>query len=221
MVKGVLFDMDGTMFDTEPVSERCWKKAAVDYGYEISDELMNSLFGKNLVSIKTMIREALGIDEEAELITARRYHYYRQFLLEEEIPKKKGLVEILEYLKEQNIPAAVCTSTEKETAEIALKRSGVYQYFTGFVYGDMVSRSKPDPQGFHMAAEMLGVQPEECLVLEDSVNGVLAGIAAGGYIIYIPDVIELSENIKSDITAEMQDLCEVIKWLEERKPKRE
>jgi len=214
MVKGVLFDMDGTMFDTEPVSERCWKKAATDFGYEISDELMNSLFGKNLLSIKQMIRQALEIDEEVERITERRYEYYRKFLLEDEIPKKEGLMEILEYLKEHSIPAAVCTSTEKETAEIALKRSGVYEYFTGFVYGDMVEKSKPDPQGFHKAAQLIGVTPETCLVIEDSSNGVLAGKAAGGFVIYIPDVVDVSETVKEGITLEAKNLTQVIGWLE-------
>lgn len=215
MIKGVLFDMDGTMFDTEPVSAKCWKRAANDCGFTIDDELMNSLFGRNLVTIKQMVRDALGTGDTVDMIAEGRQNYYRKFLLECEIPKKTGLMEILSYLKDKNIPAVVCTSTERETAEIALKKAGVYEYFAGYVYGDMVTRTKPDPQGFHMAAELIGVQPKDCLVIEDSKNGVLAGKAAGGYIIYIPDIIELSDEVKDGITAEMKDLCEVIKWIED------
>lgn len=215
MVKGVLFDMDGTMLDTEPVSESCWRKAAAELGYTIEDELMNSFFGKNLVSIEKMLADALGIGEKAADIVAGRQKYYSSYLKENEIPKKKGLLEILEYLKEKQIPAVVCTSTESELGEIALKNAGVYEYFSSYVFGDMVTRTKPDPQGFHMAAEAIGLLPEECLVIEDSPNGVLAGENAGGYTIFVPDRLELPEEIKTGITAEMKSLDEIIAWIEQ------
>ena len=216
MIKGVLFDMDGTMLDTEPVSERCWKQAAQDYGFVIDDQFMQELFGKNLTTIREMLINILKTGETTEKIVEGRENYYVQFLLEEEVPKKKGLMDILQYLKENQIPAAVCTSTEKEIAELALKRAGIYEYFDAFVFGNMVTRGKPDPQGFQMAAEMLGLASEECLVLEDSINGVLAGKRAGGYVIHIPDVVEVPADVKDGITAEMKDLNEVLCWLEKR-----
>ena len=88
--------------------------------------------------------------------------------------------ELKAHLKSKNIPAVVCTSTDKVTGENLLKKVGVYDYFDDFVFGDMVTRTKPDPQGFLMAADFIGKDPAECLVVEDSPNGVLAGKAAGG-----------------------------------------
>lgn len=217
MVKAVLFDMDGTMLDTEPISAECWKKAGKELGYIIEDRFMNTLFGKNIASIEKMLQEEFGIQEEAVQIIDKRLMHYKNYLAENGVPKKKGLMEVLEYLKHNNIPAVVCTSTEKATAENVLKKAGIYEYFTGYVYGDMVTRSKPDPQGFHMAAELAGQKPSECLVVEDSPNGVLAGKAAGGHIIFIPDCIEMPEGVLDGITAQLNDLNELIEWLEKNK----
>lgn len=219
MVKGVLFDMDGTMLDSEPVSESCWMKAAEELGYKIEKDLMNSFFGKNLVSIEKMLADAIGIGEKAADIVAGRQKYYSAYIRENEMPKKKGLVELLEYLKEKKIPAVVCTSTETELGEIALKNAGVYDYFSGYVFGDMVTRTKPDPQGFQMAARAIGLSSEDCLVIEDSPNGILAGKAAGGYTIFVPDRLTLTEEVRDGITAEMNSLDEIIEWIEQENKK--
>lgn len=217
MIKAVLFDMDGTMLDTEPVSARCWKKAAKELGYVIEDRFMNTLFGKNIASIEKMLQEEFGIQDEAAAIIERRLMHYKAYLAEHGVPKKPGLMEVLEYLKNENIPAVVCTSTEKATAENVLKKAGIYEYFTGYVYGDMVTLSKPDPQGFHMAAELAGQKPADCLVVEDSPNGVLAGKAAGGSIVYIPDCIEVEEAVLDGITAQLSDLGKLIEWIKEHR----
>lgn len=220
MVRGVLFDMDGTMLDTEPISMACWRKSAEHFGITIDDELMNTFFGKNLVGIEEILRSAFGIDEEAVKIVEGRQVYYRAHLAEYGAPIKPGLIELLEYLKEKNIPAVVCTSTDKVTGENLLKKVGVYDYFDDFVFGDMVTRTKPDPQGFLMAADFIGKDPAECLVVEDSPNGVLAGKAAGGYVIYVPDKIDLPADVKEGITAEMKSLNEIIGWIENENSKK-
>lgn len=219
MVKGVLFDMDGTMLNTEVVSTRCWKKAASELGYTIDDELMSTLIGKNLKTIEEMLKEAFHIEEDAAKIVEGRQRYYREYITENVVERKKGLTEILEYLKEKKIPRAVCTSTERGAGEIVLKKAGVYDYFDGFVFGDMVTRTKPDPQGFHMAAELIGENPKDCLVVEDSPNGVLAGKAAGGYTIFVPDQITLPEEVRNGITAEVQSLDDIIGWIEQENNK--
>ena len=84
----------------------------------------------------------------------------------------------------------------------------------------MVTRTKPDPQGFLMAADFIGKDPAECLVVEDSPNGVLAGKAAGGYVIYVPDKIDLPADVKEGITAEMKSLNEIIGWIENENSKK-
>ena len=102
MIKGVLFDMVGTMLDTEPISMACWRKSAAHFGITIDDELMNTFFGKNLVGIEEILRSAFGIDEEAVKIVEGRQVYYRAHLGEFGAPVKPGLIELLEYLDKAN-----------------------------------------------------------------------------------------------------------------------
>lgn len=214
MIKGVIFDMDGTMFDTEPISAWAWKKAGKSKGYEITDEMVRSFLGKNMTAIQAILRQEFGPETETEAIAQARQAYYQAYIQEQGVPQKEGLVALLEYLKNQKIPAAVSTSTDRETGEMVIKKAGVYEYYTAFVYGDMVDRSKPAPDIFWEAEKQLGLEPKDCLVIEDSPSGVLAGKAAGGYTIYIPDLMQLTEEVKEGIAAELRNLSEVIDWIE-------
>lgn len=213
MIKGVIFDMDGTMFDTEPLSAQAWIRSGEKHGYPITIEMVTTFCGKTITAIEQMLRDIFGEDIEAEKISQGRQEFYRQIITEDVIPHKEGLLELLEFLKREGIPAAVSTSTDKATAEIVIRRAGVYDYFTEFVFGDMVERSKPAPDIFLKAAEAIGRNPEECLVVEDSPAGVLAGKAMGGHTILIPDVAVVTEDVKKGISAEMNNLHEVIEWI--------
>lgn len=214
MVKGVIFDMDGTMFDTEPISAYAWKAAGKSLGYAITDNLVNSFLGKNMAAIRELLIKEFGKDTDTDAIVDARQKYYKEYIQTNGAPHKEGLVLLLEYLKKEGIPAVVSTSTDKETGEMVIKKAGVYEYYTDFVYGDMVERSKPSPDIFWMGAERIGQAPEDCLVIEDSPSGVLVGKAAGGYTIFIPDVMQLSEEITEGISAELHNLSEVIPWIE-------
>ena len=124
--------------------------------------------------------------------------------------------ELLEFLKEQKIPAAVATSTGKNSAEMVLKKAGVYDVLSAHMYGDMLKASKPEPDIFLEAAKKIGREPKECLVIEDSISGILAGKAAGGYVIYIPDVMKVPEEemcIRDSISwsRKSDGLCLVLK----------
>ena len=100
-----------------------------------------------------------------------------------------------------------------------LERVGLLQYFTAVISGDMVGRSKPEPDIFLKAAELIRQDPKECLVLEDSAPGLLAGKAAGGYTIYVPDIAVVSKEAKEGITAELADLHEVAAWIRKENKK--
>lgn len=216
MIKGVIFDMDGTMFDTEPISAWAWKEAGKSKGYEITDAMVRTFLGKNMMAIQEILRKEFGEEAEIDAIAEARQAYYKAYIQEQGAPHKEGLVELLEYLRNHKIPAAVSTSTDQETGEMVIKKAGVYEYYTAFVYGDMVERSKPAPDIFWEAEKQLGLDPKDCLVIEDSPSGVLAGKAAGGYIIYIPDLMQLTEEMKEGISAEFKNLSEVIDWIEQK-----
>lgn len=214
MVRGVIFDMDGLMLDSERLTSGFWKQAGERIGEDIPMEFLDSFRGRNPAAIQEAFLEQFGPEFEFErcrdIKTRLQYEYVREY----GIPLKKGLLELLDYLKEHGIRMAVATSTDRGLADAMLMKAGIREYFDAFIYGDMVERSKPYPDIFLRAAKEIGVLIQECLVLEDSIAGVEAGKAAGGYIIHIPDMIVVPKEVKAGITAEFDSLDEVIEWIE-------
>lgn len=213
MVKGVIFDMDGTMFDTERLYTVAWKMTGEEKGYEFTDELIDSCRGKTTEIIGDIFRSRFGEDFDYDGVRQRKHEFIQEMIERDGVPIKKGLWELLDFLEEQQIPAAVATSTMQGRAEGVLKKAGVYDKLSGYAYGDMVKESKPEPNIFWKAAEEIGQRPEECLVIEDTTPGVMAGKAAGGYIIHIPDLVKVPEEVKEGIDAQLEDLTKVIDWI--------
>ena len=202
MVKGVIFDMDGTMFDTERLLTIAWHKAAGEMGVTISTELMDACRGKSTQAIGGLLRAEFGEDFDYDRICMFKNKIYHEIIEKDGVPLKKGLKELLEFLKEQKIPAAVATSTGKNSAEMVLKKAGVYDVLSAHMYGDMLKASKPEPDIFLEACRRLGTRPENCYVIEDSHNGIRAAYAAGMHPIMVPDL--------SAPTMEMEELSDCI-----------
>lgn len=217
MIKGVIFDMDGLMFNTEWLSTVMWEKAGAEAGVIVTKEFVDTCRGKNSNDIRKLFLEKFGPEFDYDTARNKRHQYMREYMEKNGVPKKEGLVELLTYLKEHEIGVAIATSTGREMAKWMLRDAGVYGYMNAFAFGDEVVRSKPDPEIFIKAAHALGLEPAECVVLEDSGPGIIAGKAAGGYVIHIPDMMVLSDEIKEGITKEVKSLLDVITWLEEMK----
>ncbi len=213
MVRGCIFDMDGLMFDTERLSSIFWEQAGEEVGTEIPEEFVNTFRGRNPAAIREAFLERYGEDFDYEKCRERRTRLQYDYVSKEGVPHKKGLVRLLDYLKEQKIRTAVATSTDRKLADTMLERAGVKEYFDAFAYGDMVERSKPFPDIFLKAAKEIQVPIQECLVLEDSIAGVQAGTAAGALVIHIPDLIMVPEDVKAGIAAQFDSLDEVIGWI--------
>lgn len=207
--------MDGLMFDSERLAAQLWQVAGEKIGREIPAELLGQIVGKTRAAAKKLFLERLGADFDFDKCMDLKLQIQREHYRKYGVTMKKGLPELLEYLKEQGIRMAVATSTERETAVLLLKKMKVQEYFDVLVFGDMVKNSKPAPDIFLVAANQLDLPIKECLVLEDSTAGVEAGKAAGGYIIHIPDLVKVPEEVKKGITAELTDLEQVISWLKE------
>ena len=126
------------------------------------------------------------------------------------MPIKKGLFELLDYLKENKIKIALATSTSESSAKRTLRISETLKYFDALVCADDVSHGKPYPDPFLKAAEKLGLKPEECLALEDSINGIKSAYAAGMITVMIPDLIEPTNEIKPMCHKILPSLSEVI-----------
>ena len=205
MVKGVIFDMDGTMFDTERLSTKGWIYAGKKLGVDIPVALTDSFRGRNPQAIRKKFAAYFGDRLDYDTARAMKHEYFDE-VTKESVPHKEGLQDLLEYLKEHEIPAVVATSTERKRASRLIHMSGIEHLISNAIYGDMVERGKPEPDIFLKAAELIGQDPKECLVLEDSAPGLLAGKAAGGYTIYVPDIAVVSKEAKEGITAEPEAL---------------
>jgi len=186
-VTAVIFDMDGLMLDTERIALAVWRQAASDLGLTLDDEVAERMVGRTSATNRLMLQmtfgETFSYDELAELADSR----YRETLDRDGVPRKDGLIELLDFLQSRDIPRAVATSTARDLARHKLVQAGVGGYFDVVVGGNEVAHGKPAPDIFLRAAERLGKLPAECVVLEDSGPGIHAAAAAGMVTILVPD----------------------------------
>ncbi len=215
MTKGVIFDMDGLMLDTEKLLAKYWMQAAREAGFPM--ELTHVLGIRSLAAVfaKPKLQGIFGDDFDYEAIRARRRELTAAHLERYGIETKKGLDELLTYLKESGRKIAVATATDRQRTELYLKQVGVYDYFDTFVCGDMVHKGKPDPEIYQTACSALGLAPEECMALEDSPNGIRSAHAAGCMAVMVPDLSEPEEDLFPFLHACVPDLCQVIDLLKE------
>ncbi len=211
-IRGVIFDMDGTMFNTEPLSKACWQRAAEEMGLSLSDQVVWSFTGKNLATVRQICQEALGGQLDFDRLWALKEEKYFQEIARG-VPEKPGLNRLLSYMKEQGLPGAVATSSSEERVRLTLETAGLEDRFAAVICGDDIPASKPAPDIFLAAAKALGLDPKNCLVLEDSGPGLMAGVAAGCFVIYIPDVVQVPEEAKKGISARLDDLAQAADWI--------
>ncbi len=215
-MKAVAFDMDGLMFDTERLNMEAWQYVGKLHGYIVSDKLIFKICGLNMADSRRTFLSEFGQNFDFDTYRVMKADYISDKIERDGVPIKKGLYELLEYLKSHGYKTVVATSTMRSIALRNLTKAGVMKYFDKVVYGDMVSRGKPEPDIFLKASEVLGVPPEECMALEDSANGILSAYRAGMIPVMIPDMQEPSEEIRRILFAKLPSLLDVIGLLEEQ-----
>lgn len=209
MTEGVIFDMDGTMFDTERLSTQGWLEAGSQLNIDISEDFIDKIKGTSTEFGRRTFLARFGAAFDFEAAHDIRNRYMERIILENGVPIKKGLTELLYYLRQKSVPVAVATSTSRKKAENYFQMSGVAHFLDAVVCGDSVVNGKPAPDIFLKAARELGAKPLNCFVLEDSPNGIEAGYRAGMKVIHIPDQILIDGEVKKKVYKICRDLTEV------------
>ncbi|WP_180134721.1 bifunctional mannitol-1-phosphate dehydrogenase/phosphatase [Acinetobacter sp. YH12070] len=198
LVLGAIFDMDGTMFDTERLRFQTLKQASLELtGVEFSESYLMNCLGLSAQSAHRLAQaeydENIPYADIRKLADELELEHVRQF----GVPIKKGLVQVLERLRKSGLRMAVATSSRRAIAEEYLINANVYKFFDVLVCGDEVENGKPHPEIFMRAAAKLNLNPADCLMFEDSENGVTSAFEAGGITVLFKDIKSPNQNMLS------------------------
>lgn len=207
--KLVIFDMDGTMLDTEPIAAAAVREACKIMKFELPQEVIDRCMGRNQATTRAFLLEHFGPDFDVDRSFKLYLDYKHKYFAEHGIPTKPGLYEILDKLEALGIKKCVATSTDKAHAIKKLDAVSVTNRFETIIGGDEVENGKPAPDIFLAAAAACGTAPADCLVIEDTEAGILAAAAAKIPVIAVPDIAPLNEKIRAKALAVCADLNEV------------
>lgn len=209
----IVFDMDGVLFDTQKIYCRAWEEAAGVLGIPDIGEPLRRCIGMNRNDQEAILGEFYSKDFPFD-------DFYREKdlafdrILSLGVPLMKGTREILEFLKKNGAKIAIASSSRVGMVEDNLKNTGLTGFFDKIVGGNLVTHSKPDPEIYLKACELLGVKPEETFAVEDSYNGIRAASAAGMKVIMVPDVQPPTEETDALIYGKFDSLLDFMNYLD-------
>lgn len=213
--KAVIFDMDGVIFDSERLVLEGWQEIAAKYGIKGMEEVLPRCLGVNAQATREIFREYYGQDfpydeykKEASALFHSRYGNGK-------LPLKPGVKELLSYLKENGYLVGLASSTRQAIVEQEIRDAGLMPYFDNLVCGDMLKRSKPEPDIYLKACENLDVEPRMAIAVEDSYNGIRSAKRAGMVPVMVPDMVQPDEEMRSLAHKICKDLFEVKNWISE------
>ncbi|MBR1863301.1 MAG: HAD-IA family hydrolase [Ruminococcus sp.] len=213
-IKGLIFDMDGLMVDTEKLLCRFWQEAAAFYGWRMEKEHVlgiRSLAGKYAAP---KLQAQICPEFDYVKVRLKRIELMNAYIAEHGIEKKPGLDELIAYGKDKGLRLAVATATDDKRTEMYLKSVGVYDKFDRVICGNMVKCSKPDPDIYLRASAALELPGEECIALEDSPNGIKSAKAAGCVPVFVPDLSGPDPETERLMFACCSTLADVIEVIE-------
>lgn len=206
----VIFDMDGTLLDTQSICVPAWEYAGKMQGIPGVGNAIAAICGMNEVGWTAYLEQHFReLDIDVFKKTMREY-----IIKNGKVTYKKGAEALISFLKENGVKLALASGSSHASIDHHLKEVGATDVFSVVVGGKDVENGKPAPDIFLLAAQKLGVNPADCFVIEDSENGIRAGYAAGMRCIGIPDVVQFSEEVKDMMTAHLSSLDEAIEIFE-------
>ena len=180
MLKTVIFDMDGVIVDSEPVHHYAYQQHFLQLNIDVSSELYASFTGNSTKNIFQKLKSQFGLNQSVEeLVNTKRQLFNEAFDNKADLALIDGVLPLIKNLKANDVQLVLASSSARVTIERIFKRFGLHQYFAGIFSGEEFPQSKPHPALFLSAWEYSGHNKENCIVIEDSTNGVLAAQAAG------------------------------------------
>lgn len=211
MLKALIFDLDGVIADTEPTYLKAHNKLIQNYNLSMNEDFFRTIMGKTHIEVIRNIKTAFNIEEDENLLLKTRNAYFME-LINEKLTYIDGLYEILDYIKEKGLTCALATGTFKDVAEVILKKLGILNCFDYIIYGDEMKFGKPNPWVYKHVVESLNLQSCQCVILEDSPNGIKAGVGALCKVVAVnsPEDIEPISGL-SGKAKDLHEALEIIK----------
>lgn len=213
MIKAIIFDMDGLMIDSERVTFECYQERLKDMNLTMDEEFYKTLLGKPIKGIYQRFYDVYGNDFPIENVIQDVHQLMAERFETEGVPVKKGLVELLHYLKDNNYKTIVATSSNRDRVDKILAQAKITEFFDDSICGDEVTKGKPNPEVFLKSCQKLGVNVDEAIVLEDSEAGIQASYDANIKVICIPDMKYPEKQYEEKTFEILKDLTEVTAYL--------
>lgn len=214
MIQAVIFDMDGVIFDSETLVMKLWMKIGEEQHIPDIEKVVRECIGTTSNASKQIFQSHYGEDFDYESNRTEVSKRYIEYVRLKGVPMKLGIIELLKYLKAEGIKVGLASSTRKNRVEEQLDIAGLTSYFDVIVCGDMVAKSKPEPDIFLACAKQLEVAPEDAYVIEDSYNGIRAASCAKMHPIMVPDLLMPTDEMHALSEKVLHDLLEAKQYFE-------
>lgn len=209
--RGAIFDMDGTLFDTEKLYRRAWIETADIFGVERKPEIAAMMSGGTMGKFLDVLPEYFPTVNAIEYVN----HVLQRAKndIENNLEMKPGVVEILTYCRENNISTAIASSSEKNAIIKNIRRAGIEKFFDAIVGGDQITNGKPAPDIFLLAAKKINLPPNDCYAFEDSLNGIRSAAAANCAAIMVIDQVIPPPDVRELCARVFNSLNEALDWI--------
>ena len=215
-IKAVIFDLDGTLTDTEKYYYKAWPEAAAYFGLQMEPQMALELRSLGRPFAKERFFQWFGAEADYEEIRAYRKKLVEEMVRKNGIPVKPGAEELLQWLKDQKITVALATANDRERAEKKLAKAGLISFFDHILGADMVQYGKPAPDLYRFACRELQTDPSLAIAVEDSPNGVRSAYEAGCQVIMVPDLTEPDAETRRMLAACVGRLTDIIDIIEKK-----